>query len=500
MKDWLTKLYRGMLYILPVALFFSYYPVIRIGESESMNLELSIAMIWLVLFDVVLVANIIKKRKIGVMLSKWKWLPLPVFVTISLAWTLNPLRGTLTVGVMWAIVVAVVGIWAMRGEFDDKFRRRWWEWFYIATLALCGWCILQCILNLVGVPGEDVMLCQGCTYRTFGFPHPNGSAVEPQFMGNLLIAPIIVSFWANFCQSSGRMRSVLGMITAFVGTMTLFLVFSRGAIYATFVGLAVLSAVTIWRAKKRRAMAVKRVVVMMGVATFAFVVALNFQGLMAQLSPTNDTYKSGVAKVLSQLSLGVIDIRERGTAVPVGTADTQEQEAVAKVAPVEVSSNEPVDAVQPDAQASAFDGYVEESTEVRKQLTRQAVEIWRSEPRNMLFGVGMGGAGEALRRAGYYNTSKEIVQNEYANLLLEAGLVGVILAIVSLTMLYMMVRKQKSALVIVALAASYGVSLVFFSGFPNALQVYLMPVMIMAILSGEKNSQKEMAKKVDNRR
>ena len=67
-------------------------------------------------------------------------------------------------------------------------------------------------------------------------------------------------------------------------------------------------------------------------------------------------------------------------------------------------------------------------------------------------------------------------------------------------MLYMMVRKQKSALVIVALAASYGVSLVFFSGFPNALQVYLMPVMIMAILSGEKNSQKEMAKKVDNRR
>jgi len=49
----LRKLYFGLLYILPAVLFFSYYPVIRFGSNSSMNFELSLPLIWLVIFDII---------------------------------------------------------------------------------------------------------------------------------------------------------------------------------------------------------------------------------------------------------------------------------------------------------------------------------------------------------------------------------------------------------------------------------------------------------------
>ena len=38
----LRRAYFALLYALPAVLFFSYYPVIRLGSSASMNFELSL--------------------------------------------------------------------------------------------------------------------------------------------------------------------------------------------------------------------------------------------------------------------------------------------------------------------------------------------------------------------------------------------------------------------------------------------------------------------------
>ncbi len=94
----------------------------------------------------------------------------------------------------------------------------------------------------------------------------------------------------------------------------------------------------------------------------------------------------------------------------------------------------------------------------------------------MMFGVGIGGAGEAMFKAGEIGSPKEIVQNEYVSLLLEVGLVGVLLC--ALTVFYILRtvwRNEKSEMVF-ALIFAYAISLLFFSGLPNALQIYLLPV------------------------
>ena len=59
----LNKLFKYFIYVMPAMLFFSYEPVMTFGSSQAMNFELSIPLIWLVLFDfLVVVMMIIKKR------------------------------------------------------------------------------------------------------------------------------------------------------------------------------------------------------------------------------------------------------------------------------------------------------------------------------------------------------------------------------------------------------------------------------------------------------
>ena len=62
MTSKLEKMFRGMVYVLPGVLFFSYQPLIHFGASESMNFEISLPLIWLVLFDLLVVVMGFKKR------------------------------------------------------------------------------------------------------------------------------------------------------------------------------------------------------------------------------------------------------------------------------------------------------------------------------------------------------------------------------------------------------------------------------------------------------
>ena len=61
--------------------------------------------------------------------------------------------------------------------------------------------------------------------------------------------------------------------------------------------------------KKKRLETGKKVGVVWLVMVIAFLLTLNIQGVMAKNSQTNDTYQTGVAKVLNHLSLGIIDIK-----------------------------------------------------------------------------------------------------------------------------------------------------------------------------------------------
>ena len=141
--------------------------------------------------------NFFLKRKILFkrMRFGFLWLLLPLWLSLSVIWSLNNIRGILTVGILWLIYFAGYGMWRLRDLYDEKFRIKFWKWFFGSALFMCGWCILQCVLDVVGVSREYTLMCVGCTYKMFGFPHPNGFAIEPQFMGNLLLAPLVMLAW-----------------------------------------------------------------------------------------------------------------------------------------------------------------------------------------------------------------------------------------------------------------------------------------------------------------
>ena len=467
----LNKILKFLVYILPLCLVFSYWPVMHFGSSESMNFEISVPLIWLVVFDVVAFVIMVRRKMLfrgfG---KKWLWLLLPVWLSLSAVWSLNSLRGLLVVGILWLVYFAGYGMWQLRSTFDEEFRRRWWKWFFGAALFVCAWCVVQCVLNLAGVAREWSLMCAGCTYRSFGFPHPNGFAVEPQFMGNLLLAPLMVSIY--FVLKNKKYWWVVAILA-----FGLFLTFSRGAIYAFIVGLVVMSA---WMGAREWKNAWRRIGVVWVTVVVAFLVALGAQGVMAEVSPTNDTFQTGVAKVLNHLSLGVVDLRgdmsENGQAVESGELVVEK--------PVENSGEnrgggEDMEVVlEGGGEEAAFDGYVAESTEVRMKLTGAALEVWQKDFATMAFGVGIGGAGQALYANGLTSTPKEIVQNEYASLLLESGVVGAVLFVLTLVIVVRGVWKSKGRVAVLSLLIAYAVTLCFFSGLPNALQVYLLPVVL----------------------
>ena len=570
------KLLQVLVLIMPACLFLSYFPVISLGGSASMNYELSVALMWLVVFDIVgLVGMMGKKWRLSgkKLLGRWVWLLFPVWVSLTIIWSLNHMRGILTAGIMWLVIFAGLLMWNYRGLFGGEFRRRWVKWFFGTSLAVCGWCFLQCVLDLAGVPRENSLMCAGCTYQMFGFPHPNGFAIEPQFMGNLLLAPAIVCAWMMtkkqinkipklgpsrgrvFRNGSGgaapkfqfRTRSVtvakntsgsgllcfgILLICFLIITSTLFLTFSRGAIYAFVVGMMFLSGFVVFRERKEMRREIwRRVGMVWGAVVLSFLFTLNLQGMMAAVSPTNDTYFSGISKVVNQLTLGVIDIRgedgaktgadaseenevlesgedelkSRGDGIKIPTngnskaSDTNNMsgEGNKKVIPQSdmIGGGEGINGAlrnnmveKKNGTESVFDGYVEESTGTRVRLNDAAIQIWSKDLKNAVLGVGLGGAGQALYNDGLSPAPKEIIQNEYFSLLLETGVVGLILGVLMAALFIRKMIRGENAGMVLALMVAYGVSLMFFSGLPNALHIYLLLALFGVVGFGAKDA------------
>lgn len=443
--------YRFMLYLLPAVLFFSYYPLLHFGANDSMNFELSLPLIWLVAFAVLSFILIIKEKKFTTIFKNWALLLFPIFLTLSILWSENKVRGILTIAIFWLIYFAGFSIYIFKDYFKaEKTKQIFWKWFFGSAVVVCVWCFLQCALDLMGAPRDYSLMCEGCTYQMFGFPHPNGFAIEPQFMGNLLLAPALMSMYFS-------MKNKKYLWLLFIFTATLFLTFSRGAIYAFIIAMIFM---TIWGSKylarnhkdKWFQAPLKIWLVTIG----AFLFSLNAQGIMAQVSPTNDTYFSGISKVLNHLSLGIVDTKKANA----------KEEAV-------------------------FDGYVEESTNTRLRLSQAAIQVWAKTPSTFLFGVGLGGAGQALYLNNLSPSPKEITQNQYTSVLLESGIVGVLLLIFTLVLILRALIKTTAAMPILTLLIAYAVVLAFFSGLPNALHIYLLPP-ILTILLNQSSFRKKL--------
>ena len=519
----LSKIQQIMLLCLPFCLFFSYHPVIPIFSTSTTNFELSIPLLWLLIFAILSLPEnfrlyiyslriVIKTKslvnKAPYSSSRYKsdkpyphflrlfTLIYPFFVTVNNIGSPNFLRAILTSGVIWCICLSLLTILQNISQYKTQIGKSVNKNLLIAGTLASAFCWLQSILDIAGVPREFTFLCKGCTSTTFGFPHPNGFAIEPQFMANLLLAPIFLSLFYLLERPkkhlsklnsdpypASRLGHFLRLGLPLFLVATLYLTLSRGAIFSFWVSVFVLFIYQIIKLIKqkscRREILFRQPLIFSAVVFLPLFFTLSAQGLFTELGPTSHNFFDGVSTSVSQLSLGRIDLAKV-------FHKTNENN----------KSHEPnnlhLSDLNTDAAASVqktpqFTSYIEESTNIRLNLNHLALSSWRTSLRRMLTGVGLGAAGLTLyQEFPELGSPKEIIQNEYLAILYEQGICGVIM-IICVAILFILTYKlhnknhEKTSIYGRVLALSFALTLCFFSGLPNALHIYLLTPLLFLL-------------------
>ena len=506
----LLPVHRSLLWALPIILFFSYYPVIPLFSTESSNYEFSLPLIWLLLMGflslpVLLIdlCNLITKKtpltkvpvQIPLILSS-----VPLYFSLTLLWSSNKFRGLMTAGIIWCLYLSLLTFY--KNIILKKTPLSLEKPFLLGAALASGFCWLQAILNTLNIPGDQILLCLGCTNLSFGFPHPNGFAIEPQFMGNLLLAPAIFLVFRVIHPKIHQTRKSKILYLALAGFIisTLFLIFSRGATYSFFLAIAVIFLYELFHAKNRLLIATK----LISLALFPLIFVTLVQGLMSEFGPTSDTFMGGVSRSLSQMTLGRIKILLPEAKNPSVTSN--ESSSLAPNDNISTNSNTNSSA-NSTSTTPLFDGYIAESTDIRVKLSKMGLRLALSYPRQFFFGSGLGSSGVALYQMfPELGSTKEITQNQYVAILVETGFIGILIIFCSgACAIYLCYSRQKSIeqsskqsskqsmkksnftnlissitpakLYFASLILAYAASVCFFSGLPNALHIYLVPIL-----------------------
>ena len=512
----LLPLHCRFFWILPIILFFSYYPVIPLFSTESSNYEFSLPLVWLLLMGVLSLpvllidlCNLITKKT--QLTQSTMQIPLilsivPLYFSLTLLWSSNKFRGLMTAGIIWCLYLSLLTFY--KNIILKKTPLSLENPFLLGATLSASFCWLQAILNTFNIPGDKIFLCLGCTNLSFGFPHPNGFAIEPQFMGNLLLAPAIFLVFRVIHPKIHQTRKSKILYLALAGFIisTLFLIFSRGATYSFFLAIAVIFLYELFHAKNRLLIATK----LISLVLFPLIFVTLVQGLMSEFGPTSDTFMGGVSRSLSQMTLGRIKIPLPEAKNP--SATSNESSSLAPNDNVSTNSNTNSSA-NSTSTTPLFDGYIAESTDIRVKLSKMGLRLALSHPRQFLFGSGLGSSGIALYRAfPELGSTKEITQNEYVAILVEAGFIGILIIFCSGTcVFYLCYSRQKSVkpsssqsskqsikksnftslissitpakLYFASLILAYAASVCFFSGLPNALHIYLVPILYPALFA-----------------
>ena len=501
-------------WILPIILFFSYYPVIPLFSTESSNYEFSLPLIWLLLMGflslpVLLIdlCNLITKKtqltqttvQIPLILSS-----IPLYFSLTLLWSSNKFRGLMTAGIIWCLYLSLLTFY--KNIILKKTPLSLENPFLLGATLSASFCWLQAILNTFNIPGDKIFLCLGCTNLSFGFPHPNGFAIEPQFMGNLLLAPVIFLVFRVIHPKNNQTRQAKIRYLALAGYIisTLFLIFSRGATYSFFLAIAVIFLYELFHAKNRLLIATK----LISLALFPLIFVTLVQGLMSEFGPTSDTFMGGVSRSISQMTLGRIKIPRPEAKNPSTTSNESSSLSPNDNTNTNASTNT---SANPISNAPLFDGYITESTDIRVKLSKMGLQLALSHPGQFFFGSGLGSSGVALYQAfPELGSTKEITQNEYIAILVETGFIGILIIFCSgICVFYLCYSHKKpvklsfkqsskqsmkksnftslissitsAKLYFASLILAYAASVFFFSGLPNALHIYLVPILYPAL-------------------
>ena len=442
----------------PIAIWFSFHPTMSFGQSDTLNPKLSITLIYAVILALVGLSKIWRNR-CALIKDKSVWI-VSIFVLwsgLSLFWTANLLRGVLTFGIVGSLFLIFLAALSGRKKLQ-KILPALVKVLIVMAVAMSIFAWGQMFAG-VWLDQSVTLLCNGCVAEQFGFVRPNGFTIEPQFLGSLLIAPALILLWKILKQ---RNNWITNAVFIFISS-TLIITLSRGAIFAFIISVAILL-IQIFTIKNLR-----KISIGVGFIIMSMIVALLLQGLTTVINLNfNETFSSAIARSLNQISMGIIKIN----------VNSGENES--KVSTDEISESSEIESLEAEVAsqqtAPNFDGYVEESTDIRLMLSRLAIKTWAENSTTMIAGVGIGGAGVAMNSK-FPNEigAREIVQNEFVEILLERGVVGTVIFVTIIIGLIYKARQQK---VFWAIIIAFLVQWNFFSGYPSALHIFLIFIVI----------------------
>ena len=442
----------------PIAIWFSFHPTMSFGQSDTLNPKLSITLIYAVILALVGLPKIWHNRH-ALTKDKSVWI-VSIFVLwsgLSLFWTDNLLRGVLTFGVVGILQLIFLAALSERKKLQKILPSLVKIFIVMAvTMSIFAW---GQMFAGIWLDHSLTLLCNGCVAEQFGFVRPNGFTIEPQFLGSLLIVPALILLWKILRQ---RNSWTTNAVFIFISS-TLMITLSRGAIFAFMVGVAILL-IQIFAIKNLR-----KISIGVGFIIMSMIVALSLQGLTTVINPNfNETFSSAIARSLNQISMGIIKIN-------VNSGENESKTSTDEIS--EFSEIESLEVVNQQT-APNFDGYVEESTSIRLRLSELAIRTWAENSITMIAGIGIGGAGVAMNNK-FPNEigAREIVQNEFVEILLERGVVG---AVIFVTIIIGLIYKTRQQKVLWAIIMAFLVQWNFFSGYPSALHIFLIFIVIFA--------------------
>ena len=474
----IDKISHGLVLCLPAVLFLSNFPLLQFGENASMHFKLNLPLLWLGLFSLLSVKTAVSYFKAHL---KTPLLGFPIVLMISCFTSINPIRALFTFLVVSCLVISIVALseffHQMPAPKKPQFLNQLKRIFLTSSAIISLFCVLQLLTDALGLSNAITRICSNCTTQIFGFPHANGLAIEPQFMGSLLIAPLFFALNSLLENKNKKSQIKLTLVVILI-FMALLLTLSRGAIFSVTVALFSLPIFL---------KSLKKTLKIAGLTTISVILALVFQGSLATVGPTNTSFEQAVSTAVNQLTLGKIALVDnQAQSKPENSSESikspTEIPAESTENPTENQTKNP--AKDP---TSRFTGYVAESTDRRLELATFALKITAAHPTNTLFGTGLGSAGTEMyvhfpKQQGH---EKEIVQNQYLETILEIGFIGLILLILSLVT-FIKLSGFKFEPYTVATLLAFVISLCFFSGYPNALHIYLLPVVCYNLMY-EKN-------------
>lgn len=479
--------------VLLCSLPFSYQPLIHLGQIAGFNLDVTI--IYLTMMTVILCAAkrlwAARKR----LLAPWYTRALLAFVAwngISIAWSNNQPRGISVTALLVMLTFVFLAILAYK-DVLVLYKKTFLKIIIIVTFFLFAFTLWQLFGDAVGASSALTVLPDAYRYFVFGFARATGFSSEPEFFGNLLLAPLSLFLYLYLSRNGTKYAVLSGLVITMI-VMTL----SRGALLGAGI-VAILMLVCLYKTFLR-----KETLIFVGTALAAITLGVGLLSFAAEINKIDTiSGREAFVKVIGQLSLGAINVsgRHQQTAlVNIGASEDVKtsENSTASNPPAQppISSTSPIPPQQAPSDrlsSAASYGYIAESTDSRVRMSQIALNLIKHNILYIFFGIGVGGFGATIHQQYPQHSEASIVNNQYIEVLIELGTIGLglFMAFIILVIRQAYIARFWPLLPgLIAIMTQW----IFFSGYPNILHLFPLLGVAVALTTNSTPPQRPTSK------